>query len=219
MRGLFITMEGPDGSGKTTQIQEVKKYFNDRGYEVVVTREPGGTAISEQIRSIILDVKNDNLSYMTEVLLYAASRAQHVEEKIKPALEDGKIVICDRFVDSSIVYQGYARKIGIDVVESINQFALMGLQPSITFFFDIEPKEAMDRKVSQKSLDRLEQEHISFHNLVYEGYRILLKRYPNRIRRIDASQSINEVKTQILSQINKLLEEGLDEVSNCNYSR
>ena len=198
MKGLFITMEGPDGSGKTTQIEELKKFFNDKAYEVVITREPGGTDISEHIRSIILDVNNDNLSYMAEALLYAASRAQHVEEKIKPALEAGKVVICDRFVDSSIVYQGYARKIGIEVVESINRFALMGIQPDITFFFDIRPEDAMDRKVSQKSLDRLEKEDISFHKLVYEGYKILLKRYPKRIRRIDASKSIDELKIKLL---------------------
>lgn len=209
MKGLFITMEGPDGSGKTTQIEELKKFFNDKAYEVVITREPGGTDISEHIRSIILDVNNDNLSYMAEALLYAASRAQHVEEKIKPALEAGKVVICDRFVDSSIVYQGYARKIGIEVVESINRFALMGIQPDITFFFDIRPEDAMDRKVSQKSLDRLEKEDISFHKLVYEGYKILLKRYPKRIRRIDASKSIDEVKNQIISEINRFLEGGL----------
>jgi len=202
-------MEGPDGSGKTTQIEELKKFFNDKAYEVVITREPGGTDISEHIRSIILDVNNDNLSYMAEALLYAASRAQHVEEKIKPALEAGKVVICDRFVDSSIVYQGYARKIGIEVVESINRFALMGIQPDITFFFDIRPEDAMDRKVSQKSLDRLEKEDISFHKLVYEGYKILLKRYPKRIRRIDASKSIDEVKNQIISEINRFLEGGL----------
>ena len=146
---------------------------------------------------------------MAEALLYAASRAQHVEEKIKPALEAGKVVICDRFVDSSIVYQGYARKIGIEVVESINRFALMGIQPDITFFFDIRPEDAMDRKVSQKSLDRLEKEDISFHKLVYEGYKILLKRYPKRIRRIDASKSIDEVKNQIISEINRFLEGGL----------
>ena len=209
MKGLFITMEGPDGSGKTTQIEELKKFFNDKAYEVVITREPGGTDISEHIRSIILDVNNDNLSYMAEALLYAASRAQHVEEKIKPALEAGKVVICDRFVDSSIVYQVYARKIGIEVVESINRFALMGIQPDITFFFDIRPEDAMDRKVSQKSLDRLEKEDISFHKLVYEGYKILLKRYPKRIRRIDASKSIDEVKNQIISEINRFLEGGL----------
>ena len=208
MKGLFITMEGPDGSGKTTQIEELKKFFNDKAYEVVITREPGGTDISEHIRSIILDVNNDNLSYMAEALLYAASRAQHVEEKIKPALEAGKVVICDRFVDSSIVYQGYARKIGIEVVESINRFALMGIQPDI-LSFDIRPEDAMDRKVSQKSLDRLEKEDISFHKLVYEGYKILLKRYPKRIRRIDASKSIDEVKNQIISEINRFLEGGL----------
>ncbi|HOQ17049.1 MAG TPA: dTMP kinase [Defluviitaleaceae bacterium] len=210
MKGFFITMEGPDGSGKSTQISELKEYLNDKGYDVLLTREPGGTDIGEQIRKIILDVNNSHLSYMAETLLYAASRAQHVEEKIKPALEAGKVVICDRFIDSSLVYQGYARKLGIELVESINQFALMGIQPDITFFFDIKPEEAMDRKQNQKALDRLEKENISFHHLVYEGYKILLDRYPKRIRRIDASQSIDEVKSQILGEIDRFLkEEGL----------
>lgn len=205
MRGLFISMEGPDGSGKTTQIEKLKEYFSNKGYEVVITREPGGTQISEEIRNIILDVKNEALSDMTEALLYAASRAQHVEEKIKPALENGKIVISDRFVDSSIVYQGYARGIGIDIVESINNFAIQGFMPDITFFFDIEPEFAMKRKAKQKSLDRLEQEHILFHNKVYEGYKILLKRYPKRIKSIDARQSIDNIYEQIMKEVTNLL--------------
>ncbi|NLK98807.1 MAG: dTMP kinase [Epulopiscium sp.] len=205
MRGLFISMEGPDGSGKTTQIELLKEYFLNKGYEVIITREPGGTQISEKIRDIILDVNNKALSNMTEALLYAASRAQHVEEKIKPALENGKIVISDRFVDSSIVYQGYARGIGIDIVESINNFAIQGFMPDITFFFDIEPEFAMKRKAKQKSLDRLEQEHILFHNKVYEGYKILLKRYPKRIKSIDARQSIDNIYEQIMKEVTNLL--------------
>jgi len=200
-------MEGPDGSGKTTQIELLKEYFLNKGYEVIITREPGGTQISEKIRDIILDVNNKALSNMTEALLYAASRAQHVEEKIKPALENGKIVISDRFVDSSIVYQGYARGIGIDIVESINNFAIQGFMPDITFFFDIEPEFAMKRKAKQKSLDRLEQEHILFHNKVYEGYKILLKKYPKRIKSIDARQSIDNIFEQIIKEVSRLLKE------------
>ena len=207
MRGLFISMEGSDGSGKTTQIELLKEYFLNKGYEVIITREPGGTQISEKIRDIILDVNNKALSNMTEALLYAASRAQHVEEKIKPALENGKIVISDRFVDSSIVYQGYARGIGIDIVESINNFAIQGFMPDITFFFDIEPEFAMKRKAKQKSLDRLEQEHILFHNKVYEGYKILLKKYPKRIKSIDARQSIDNIFEQIIKEVSRLLKE------------
>lgn len=207
MRGLFISMEGPDGSGKTTQIELLKEYFLNKGYEVIITREPGGTQISEKIRDIILDVNNKALSNMTEALLYAASRAQHVEEKIKPALENGKIVISDRFVDSSIVYQGYARGIGIDIVESINNFAIQGFMPDTTFFFDIEPEFAMKRKAKQKSLDRLEQEHILFHNKVYEGYKILLKKYPKRIKSIDARQSIDNIFEQIIKEVSRLLKE------------
>lgn len=205
MSGLFITMEGSDGSGKTTQIEELQGYLVNLGYEVMITREPGGTSISEKIRKIILDVNNETLSDMTEALLYAASRAQHVEEKIKPALETGKIVISDRFVDSSIAYQGYARGIGIDTVEEVNKYALQGVIPDITFFFDIEPEIAMKRKVSQKSLDRLELEHISFHNKVYEGYKILLKRYPNRIKSIDARKTKEEIQEQIIKEIRNYL--------------
>lgn len=201
MRGLFISMEGPDGSGKTTQIEKLQKYFVKSGYEVIITREPGGTSVSEKIRNIILDVENISLSDMTEAFLYAASRAQHIDEKIKPALEKGKVVISDRFVDSSIVYQGYARGIGIDIVEAINNYAIQGVIPDITFFFDIEPEIAMKRKVNQKSLDRLEQEHISFHNKVYEGYKILLKRYPKRIKSIDARQSVEDIQQQIMNEI------------------
>jgi len=218
MRGLFISMEGPDGSGKTTQIERLKDYFLNKGYEVIITREPGGTQISEKIRDIILDVNNKALSNMTEALLYAASRAQHVEEKIKPALENGKIVISDRFVDSSIVYQGYARGIGIDIVESINNFAIQGFMPDITFFFDIEPELAMKRKNSQKSLDRLEQEHISFHNKVYEGYKILLKKYPERIKSINARQSIDNIYEQIIKEVSRLLKEDAYETHICDHS-
>lgn len=208
MRGLFISIEGPDGSGKTTQIEELEKYFINMGYEVVITREPGGTTISEKIRKIILDVENKALSDMTEALLYAASRAQHVQEKIKPALESGKVVISDRFVDSSIVYQGYARGIGIGIIEDINRFAIQETMPDITFFFDIEPEAAMKRKIDQKALDRLESEHISFHNLVYEGYKILAERYPNRIKVINAGDSVEGVKSQIIKEIENFLKEG-----------
>ncbi|WP_058487027.1 dTMP kinase [Defluviitalea phaphyphila] len=208
MKGLFITVEGPDGSGKTTQIKELEKYFINKGYEVILTREPGGTKISEKIRNIILDIENKELSDMTEALLYAASRAQHVKEKIKPAIDEGKIVISDRFVDSSIVYQGYARGIGIEIIEEINKFAIQNTMPDITFFFDIEPKLAMKRKVSQKALDRLENENMSFHNLVYKGYKILADRYPNRIKVINARNSIEEVREQILRELKVFLKEG-----------
>ena len=155
---------------------------------------------------------------MTEALLYAASRAQHVEEKIKPALESGKIVISDRFVDSSIVYQGYARGSVMDIVEAINSFAIQGFMPDITFFFDIEPELAMKRKNSQKSLDRLEQEHISFHNKVYEGYKILLKKYPERIKSINARQSIDNIYEQIIKEVSRLLKEDAYETHICDHS-
>ena len=155
-KGLLITFEGPDGSGKTTQIEMLKNYFKEKGSEIVYTREPGGTQISEKIRNIILDNSNSDMCSMCEALLYAASRAQLVSEVIKPALEQGKIVICDRFVHSSIVYQGIARGLGIDRVRAINDAALDGLKVDFIFMLNIPYEEGLKRKAKQRELDRLE---------------------------------------------------------------
>lgn len=162
MKGLFITIEGMDGSGKTTQINKLKEYFENKGQHVVLTREPGGTVISEVIREIILDVKYTEMDSVTEALLYAASRAQHVRERIVPSLERGDIVICDRFVDSSIVYQGYARGLGEEQVQMINEYATGGLKPDVTFFLDLEHKKGMDRKKNQQELDSWRPRRSSF---------------------------------------------------------
>lgn len=203
-RGLFITFEGPDGSGKTTQIQELKTYLEKNGYNAVLTREPGGTPIGEKIRQIILDKNNQEMDYVAEALLYAASRAQHVNQVIKPALEQGRMVICDRFMDSSIVYQGYGRKLG-DSVRIINEIAVRDCLPDVTFLLKLNPNIGKER-IHADEQDRLELEKMEYHNEVYRGYMELSKLYPERIICIDAGRSIEEIKTEIFKYMNSLLE-------------
>lgn len=205
MKGIFITIEGGDGSGKSTQIDLLMSYFDEHGFKVLLTREPGGTAISEKIREVILDSNNIEMDNMTEVLLYAAARAQHVAEFIKPNIEQGKVVICDRFVDSSVVYQGYARGVGIDAVEDINSYATLGLIPDLTILLDLPPDLGLFRKKNQQALDRLELESDAFHLKVNEGYRLLAKRHQNRILTIDATKSIEDIHQIILEAIKVLL--------------
>ncbi|GMQ60270.1 dTMP kinase [Vallitalea sediminicola] len=205
MKGLFISIEGADGSGKSTQIEQLKNYLQNHNYEFVFTREPGGTIISESIRDIILNKDYMEMSDMTEALLYAASRAQHVEQYIKPLLEEGKIVICDRFVDSSVVYQGYARGLGINNVEQINRYATSGLEPDITILLDIDAEEGLKRKKDQRELDRLELQKFEFHKKVCEGYKKLAELHPNRIKNIDASQSIENIHSEIINTIEQMI--------------
>ena len=168
-------MEGPDGSGKSTQIEMLREYLDKNGMKCLITREPGGTVISEQIREIILDPANKEMSYVTEMLLYAASRAQLMKEVIIPALEDGQVVISDRFVDSSMVYQGIARGLGTELVRKVNAIGIGHYKPDRVYFIDISEEEGLRRKKEQKKLDRLEQESINFHHMVSEGYRSILK--------------------------------------------
>ena len=205
MKGIFITIEGGDGSGKSTQIDLLMSYFNEHGFSVLLTREPGGTSISEKIREVILDSNNMEMANMTEVLLYAAARAQHVAEFIKPNIEQGKVVICDRFVDSSVVYQGYARGVGIDAVENINSYATQGLLPDLTILLDLPPDLGLSRKKSQQALDRLELQSDTFHMKVNEGYRLLAKRHQSRILVVDATKSIEDIHLIILEAIHTLL--------------
>lgn len=188
-KGVFITFEGPEGAGKTTVIKELYTRLKNEGKDVVLTREPGGIPISEKIRSIILDNEHQEMDARTEALLYAAARRQHLVEKVIPALEAGSIVLCDRFVDSSLAYQGYARGLGIDEVFSINQFAIDGTMPDLTVFFDITPEEGLARISSndEREQNRLDNENIEFHKNVYEGYQSLILRYPDRIIKTDAS--------------------------------
>jgi dTMP kinase len=205
MSGVFITFEGPDGSGKTTQIKLLEKYLKEKGYDILITREPGGTNISEQIRNVILDKNNMEMDKITEALLYAASRAQHVAQIIKPALLEGKAIICDRFVDSSIVYQGIGRNLGIDFIKKINDMATAGTQPDITFLMKLSPELGLNRKFSSDECNRLDMEKLEFHNKVYEGYLKLESLYPQRIIGVDASKSIEELYKDIVKIVeNKL---------------
>lgn len=202
MRGYFISIEGPDGSGKSTQIQLLKEYFEKETLDFLVTREPGGTIIGEKIRDVILDNAHTEMDYVTEALLYAASRAQHVAQVIQPALKEGKMVICDRFVDSSLVYQGVGRGLG-ESVKIINDIAIRGCMPDITFLFKIDPQVGKERIQSE---DRLEMEKIDYHYKVYNAYLKLEKLYPSRIKGIDASRKVEEIHRDIVKYIEQLLE-------------
>ena len=204
MKGLFIVMEGPDGSGKTTQINLLKEYLEEEGYECLITREQGGTVIGEQVRQLILNPEYKEMSPVTEMLLYAASRAQLVHEVIGPALETGKIVISDRFVDSSIVYQGIARKLGISTVSAVNAPGIGIYRPDGIFFIDLSEAEGLRRKKEQKKLDRMEQEGIDFHHMVSEGYRKVLSGRPE-VMKIDGERSIDAIQKKIRSHVDELL--------------
>lgn len=205
MAGIFISMEGPDGAGKTTQIELLKAYLENKGYEILITREPGGTKISEAIRSIILDRSNVEMDYMTEALLYASARAQLVAEVIKPAIAAGKAVISDRFVDSSAVYQGMARGLGVENVYKINEFAIQNMMPKLTIHLDLPASVGIMRKKNQAELDRMELEKTEFHERVAEGYRQLAKMSPERIYTIDATLPVEEIHKLILSKLEEIL--------------
>lgn len=207
MAGVFITFEGGEGSGKTTIANMIQKTLTQEGYHVVLTREPGGVEIAEKIRDIIHDVKYINMDRKTEALLYAASRRQHLVEKVIPALENDAIVICDRFVDSSMVYQGIARGIGIDEVYQMNLFATENILPKRTIFFDIQPEDGLKRVYENKDreVNRLDLENIDFHRKVYQGYLSLCDKFPNRIVKIDASLDIDHVYQQVLKKIREIL--------------
>lgn len=204
MKGLFIVMEGPDGSGKTTQINLLEQYLKEAGYECLITREPGGTVIGEKVRELILNPEYKEMSPVTEMLLYAASRAQLVHEVIGPALEAGKIVISDRFVDSSIVYQGIARNLGISTVAAVNAPGIGIYRPDGIFFIDLSEAEGIRRKKNQKKLDRMEQESIDFHHLVSEGYRKILAERPEVIK-IDGGKDIDVIQKKIRNHVDELL--------------
>ena len=204
-KGLFITIEGPDGSGKSTQLKKLCSFLKKRRADFVFTREPGGTAVGERIREIVLDKNHPEMDDLTEAMLYAAQRTQHVREMTLPALKEGKIVICDRFVDSSLVYQGYARGLGEDV-KTINDMAIKGAIPDITFLIMVDP-ETGRRRMKERDMDRLEQLAEDFHERVYEGYMKLAEKEPNRFFIVDGSLSPNEVFEKIKEKLVKLLGE------------
>jgi len=203
VQGYFITLEGGEGAGKTSTLQRLEQSLTQMGFQVVVTREPGGIHIAEKIREIILNKDHTKMDAKTEALLYAAARRQHLVEKILPALADGKIVLCDRFIDSSLAYQGYARGLGIDEVLAINEFAIDEHMPSLTLFFELSPEKGLQRIEQNQSREknRLDLEHIHFHRLVYEGYQLLRERFPDRIKIINADQEIRKVAADALQQI------------------
>lgn len=202
----FITIEGGEGSGKTSVIIKLIEELNKRGYQTLSTREPGGSKIAEEIREVILNVENTNMDYMTEALLYAASRRQHLEEVVKPAIKEGKLVICDRYVDSSLAYQGHARGLGIDNVYEVNMYATGGFMPDLTIFIDVPPEVGLNRiKDNNRSVDRLDLEKMNFHNLVHEGYLKVYERFPNRIVRIDGNKPLEEVYEDLLKIIDQRL--------------
>lgn len=206
MKGKFITFEGTEGSGKTSVIKEVKKHYELKGYAVMVTREPGGISISEKIRDILLKKENTEMDPRTEALLFAAARRQHLVEKIKPALAKGMIVLCDRFVDSSLVYQGYARNIGIDKVYDINYFAIEDALPDLTIFVDVRPEVGLKRvfQTPNREVNRLDLENMEFHKLIYSGYLELAKKY-DRIKKVNGEQNIEEVAKEAINLIDKIL--------------
>ena len=200
-KGHLIVLEGPDGSGKSTQIKKLDEYLKKEKIKYIMTREPGGTKLGEKVREIIL---HEPISKEAEVYLYAACRAELVEKKIKPALKEGLLVISDRFLFSSLAYQGSGREVGIERVFEINKLAFGDILPDLTIFLDLSPAKAIERKKEQKKLDRLEEESISFHNRVYDGYKEAIKLFPERVVSIDAELSEDAIFHKIIGALKNL---------------
>ena len=204
-KGIFITFEGNDGSGKTTVSKQVYEALAKQGYDLLYTREPGGIEIAEQIRKVILNPENTAMDARTEALLYAASRRQHLVERILPALAEGRIVLCDRFVDSSLAYQGVGRGLGIDAVQRINDFAIEGCMPDATIFLSVPLAVGLARVTQRGNLDRLDQENYAFHERVASGYEQVTQRFAQRIHGIDASRSPKEVIQDALETCQRII--------------
>lgn len=198
--GYLLSLEGCEGSGKSTILKLLSETLIKAGYKVITTREPGGIEIAEQIRDVILDSKNIKMDAKTEALLYAAARRQHLVEKIIPELEKGSIVLCDRYIDSSLTYQGYARGIGIEEVRTINQFAIADYMPDLTIYLDVSPEIGLLRikKDENREVNRLDKESLQFHSKVREGYHLLLKEYSDRIKMVDTEKEIDAVYSEVL---------------------
>lgn len=203
-KGFFISFEGLDGSGKSTQIEFLRQYLDERGIPSVFVREPGGTAIGEEIRSIILDRRNDGMDPVAEAMLYAASRAQLVSEVIEPALAAGKVVVCDRYIDSSVAYQSFGRGLKYKVAE-INEHAVRGVMPDVTFWLDVPPETGRSRRTGREQ-DRLEAERDAFFYRVQEGYSKLAEHFPDRIVRVDGSLPREEIREQIVGLVGEMLD-------------
>lgn len=200
-RGKFITFEGCDGCGKSTQLKMMSDYLTTNGVPHIFTREPGGGKISEAIREILLSGKNSEMTDECEALLYAAARVQHLSDRVEPALAKGELVICDRYVDSSLAYQAYARGLGTDFITKINAFALENYLPDVTVFIDLTPEAAFRRKKGADENDRLEQAGMEFHNRVYAGYKKLAEENPSRFVCIDGNQTPEEIFKQIVAAL------------------
>lgn len=200
----FITFEGGECSGKTTIITKICEVLDQKGIKYITTREPGGIRIAEDIRNIILDINNTDMTKECEALLYAASRMQHLSQRVIPAVEDGALVLCDRFLDSSLAYQGYARGLGMEAILKANAFALDYL-PDLTIFIDVTPDVALKRLEGRNKTDRLDLETKDFHNKVYEGYHEVLKMYPDRVLRIDGNKSLEEVTNDCINAVLRYL--------------
>lgn len=201
-KSLFITFEGADGSGKSTQQKMAAQYLHDKGYNVLVTRDPGGTPLGQKIREILLH-HDGKIAPYCELFLYLADRAQHIEEKIIPALNEGKVVLCDRYVDSTLAYQGYARGLSTEEIFMLNNIVAQSLMPDLTFVFDVST-EVAEKRVGETK-DRLESEAKEFHQKVREGFLDLAKKYPERIKIIDANQSINNVHSDVIEILSNYL--------------
>lgn len=208
-KGCFIVFEGGEGSGKSTILEMIYNWMIENNIDCIKTREPGGIKIAEQIRSVILDKDNTEMDGRCEALLYAAARRQHLVERVIPALESGKVVLCDRFLYSSLAYQGHARGLGIDEIYEINKFAIDGYFPDLSLFFDLDPEIGLERinRNKDREVNRLDLEKMDFHNKVREGYNILLQRGNNNMIKIDASKSINEVFESVKKSIELYLKE------------
>lgn len=200
-QGYFITFEGIDGCGKTTQMKRLGEILESQGKTVIYTREPGGTPISETIRNVILDCKNTAMTGMTEMLLYAASRAQHVEECIMPAVKAGHIVLCDRFYDSTLAYQGGGRSIPKEQLQRVNELAIQSMWPNLTIYFDIDYETSQERLSTRGAKDRLDLEKRTFVEAVIQRYRDMVKRYPERILSVDARGEIEPTFETMLASI------------------
>ena len=197
-RGKFITFEGCDGCGKSTQLRLLSEYLEKNGVPHIFTREPGGGKISEAIREILLNGKNSEMTDACEALLYAAARVQHLSDRVEPALNEGKLVVCDRYVDSSLSYQAYARGLGTDFIGKINAYALEHYLPDVTVFIDLTPEAAFKRKHGADENDRLEQAGMAFHRRVYEGYKAIAAENPDRVVCVDGNQTPDEIFTEVV---------------------
>jgi len=204
MIGVFITFEGCEGSGKTTQVDMLRDHLASLGHEVVVSREPGGTPLGEKIREVLLDPCYEGMSPVAEALLFAADRVQKIQEVIKPALANGWVVIGDRFVDSSLAYQGVGRGVGIEAVKNLNEWATGELQPTLTFYLDVAVKQAMARK-SREEPDRMEKESVEFHENVRHAYGLLAKIFSHRIVVLDATASRQQIHSNVVHEVDKLV--------------